>query len=93
MLRPRRRETLRLFKFSYSAHRLLCALINFDNPKPRIARRWKYNACLMGENNFHDQLILDVKQEYTMNLIGKNWWEVLKNRIRSFAADYNHQLT
>ena len=53
---------------------------------------WKFNASLLDEKNFQDQLDLMPKQELTGAIIGNSWWATVKDRIKSFAADNSRRL-
>ena len=75
----------RLFSFSYWRG-ILSTPIFFQSVY------WKFNESLLDEKDFQDQIELMLKQELTSDIIGNSWLAKLKDRIRSFATDYNRKL-
>ena len=67
-------------------NKLLYALIRLDKAKIRMYGYGKFNASLLDEKNFQDQLKLILM---IGAIFGNSWWTKIKDRIRSFAIDYS----
>ena len=76
----------------YSDHRLVRVRMILGKAKPRMTGYWKLNTSLFDEKDFQDQLSLMIMRELTGSVFGNKFWGGLKNKIRSFAADYSRRL-
>ena len=73
-------------------HRLVWVNIKLDSVNVRRSGYWKFNTSLLRDENFQNQLELILKRELTGAITGNRWWDKLKCKIRSFAADYSRRL-
>ena len=67
--------------------------IKLDKAKVKMSAYWKFNSSLSDEKDFQDQLEIMVKRELTDAIIRNGLWAKLKDRIKSFPADYSRRLT
>ena len=61
----------------------------FRGAKVRTSGYWKFNAIMLNEKDFQNQLELILKRELMDTIIGNSQWDKLTIIIRSFAAGFN----